>query len=96
MAGSRQREDREIVELMNASTARVKVWDLAIAMGTDPHPDNGRAIRVYEHAGFKLVDGPWIRAGAELSLWNAGGENHRHKCPLRGIGASFWNIRDGR
>ena len=36
------------------------------AIGTDPHPDNGRAIRAYEHAGFTIVDGPldtpWGRA----------------------------------
>jgi aminoglycoside 6'-N-acetyltransferase len=38
----------------------------APAIGTDPHPDNGRAIRSYEHAGFTIVDGPldtlWGRA----------------------------------
>jgi aminoglycoside 6'-N-acetyltransferase len=27
----------------------------APAVGTDPHPDNGRAIRAYEKAGFKVV-----------------------------------------
>jgi aminoglycoside 6'-N-acetyltransferase len=36
------------------------------AIGTDPHPENGRAIRAYEHAGFTIVDGPsdtpWGRA----------------------------------
>jgi aminoglycoside 6'-N-acetyltransferase len=38
----------------------------APAIGTDPHPDNARAIRAYEKAGFKLVSGPvdtrWGRA----------------------------------
>jgi aminoglycoside 6'-N-acetyltransferase len=36
------------------------------AIGTDPHPNNVRAIRAHEHSGFKLVDGPldtrWGRA----------------------------------
>ena len=30
----------------------------APAIGTDPHPDNRRAVRAYEHAGFTIVDGP--------------------------------------
>jgi len=34
--------------------------------GTDPHPDNARAIRAYEKAGFAAVSGPldtrWGRA----------------------------------
>jgi aminoglycoside 6'-N-acetyltransferase len=38
----------------------------APAIGTDPHPDNGRAIRAYEKAGFRAVSGPidtrWGRA----------------------------------
>ncbi|MET1111424.1 MAG: GNAT family N-acetyltransferase [Allosphingosinicella sp.] len=38
----------------------------APAVGTDPHPDNARAIRAYEKAGFKAVTGPvetrWGRA----------------------------------
>jgi aminoglycoside 6'-N-acetyltransferase len=38
----------------------------APAIGTDPHPDNKRAIRAYEKAGFAVVDGPldtrWGRA----------------------------------
>jgi aminoglycoside 6'-N-acetyltransferase len=38
----------------------------APAVGTDPHPDNGRAIRAYRKAGFKItggpVDTPWGRA----------------------------------
>jgi aminoglycoside 6'-N-acetyltransferase len=38
----------------------------APAIGTDPHPDNGRAIRAYEKAGFKVVSPPiatrWGRA----------------------------------
>lgn len=38
----------------------------APAIGTDPHPDNGRAIRAYEKAGFRRVSGPldtrWGRA----------------------------------
>lgn len=38
----------------------------APAVGTDPHPDNSRAIRAYEKAGFKAVSGPvetrWGRA----------------------------------
>ncbi len=38
----------------------------APAVGTDPHPDNARAIRAYEKAGFVLasgpVDTPWGRA----------------------------------
>lgn len=36
------------------------------AIGTDPHPDNVRAIRAYQKAGFKIVSGPvdtrWGRA----------------------------------
>lgn len=40
--------------------------DGAPAIGTDPHPDNARAIRAYEKAGFKAVTGPvdtrWGRA----------------------------------
>jgi aminoglycoside 6'-N-acetyltransferase len=38
----------------------------APAVGTDPHPDNARAIRAYEKAGFEPVGGPvdtrWGRA----------------------------------
>jgi aminoglycoside 6'-N-acetyltransferase len=38
----------------------------APAIGTDPHPDNLRARRAYEKAGFKAVGGPvhtrWGRA----------------------------------
>jgi aminoglycoside 6'-N-acetyltransferase len=38
----------------------------APAIGTDPHPDNARAIRAYEKAGFRKVSGPvetrWGRA----------------------------------
>jgi aminoglycoside 6'-N-acetyltransferase len=38
----------------------------APAIGTDPHPNNKRAIRAYQHAGFRIVDGPldtsWGRA----------------------------------
>jgi aminoglycoside 6'-N-acetyltransferase len=38
----------------------------APAVGTDPHPDNARAIRAYEKAGFRAVTGPvetrWGRA----------------------------------
>jgi aminoglycoside 6'-N-acetyltransferase len=38
----------------------------APAIGTDPHPDNVRAIRAYEKAGFEVVGGPietsWGRA----------------------------------
>jgi aminoglycoside 6'-N-acetyltransferase len=38
----------------------------APAIGTDPHPDNLRAIRAYEKAGFSVVSGPvetrWGRA----------------------------------
>lgn len=37
----------------------------APAVGTDPHPDNARAIRAYEKAGFAVcsgpVDTPWGR-----------------------------------
>jgi aminoglycoside 6'-N-acetyltransferase len=36
------------------------------AIGTDPHPDNARAIRAYQKAGFAIVSGavdtPWGRA----------------------------------
>ena len=36
------------------------------AIGTDPHPDNARAIRAYEKAGFSIAGGPvdtrWGRA----------------------------------
>jgi aminoglycoside 6'-N-acetyltransferase len=43
------------------------------AIGTDPHPDNRRAIRAYENAGFKIVDGPldtrWGRA-LLMERWN--------------------------
>jgi aminoglycoside 6'-N-acetyltransferase len=38
----------------------------APAVGTDPHPDNERAIRAYRNAGFTVVGGPldtpWGRA----------------------------------
>ncbi len=38
----------------------------APAIGTDPHPDNARAIRAYEKAGFTIasdpLDTPWGRA----------------------------------
>ena len=38
----------------------------APAIGTDPHPDNGRAIRAYEKAGFRIASAPldtrWGRA----------------------------------
>jgi aminoglycoside 6'-N-acetyltransferase len=38
----------------------------APAIGTDPHPDNKRAIRAYEKAGFAIASGPldtpWGRA----------------------------------
>lgn len=38
----------------------------APAIGTDPHPENGRAIRAYEKAGFKIASPPmdtrWGRA----------------------------------
>ena len=38
----------------------------APAIGTDPHPDNARAIRAYEKAGFAIAGGPldtrWGRA----------------------------------
>ena len=38
----------------------------AAAVGTDPHPDNARAIRAYEKAGFAVASGPldtaWGRA----------------------------------
>lgn len=38
----------------------------APALGVDPHPDNARAIRAYEKAGFALASGPcdtiWGRA----------------------------------
>ncbi|MCR8723198.1 GNAT family N-acetyltransferase [Frigidibacter sp. ROC022] len=38
----------------------------APAVGTDPHPDNRRAIRAYEKAGFRIAGGPldtpWGRA----------------------------------
>jgi aminoglycoside 6'-N-acetyltransferase len=38
----------------------------APAVGTDPHPDNARAIRAYEKAGFSTasepLDTPWGRA----------------------------------
>jgi aminoglycoside 6'-N-acetyltransferase len=38
----------------------------APAVGTDPHPDNARAIRAYEKAGFSIASGPletrWGRA----------------------------------
>ena len=30
----------------------------APAIGTDPHPDNARAIRAYEKVGFRKVSGP--------------------------------------
>jgi len=38
----------------------------APAVGTDPHPDNARAIRAYQKAGFAIASGPldtrWGRA----------------------------------
>ena len=38
----------------------------APAVGTDPHPDNARAIRAYEKAGFRIASAPldtlWGRA----------------------------------
>jgi aminoglycoside 6'-N-acetyltransferase len=38
----------------------------APVIGTDPHPDNGRAIGAYEKAGFKIMTAPvetrWGRA----------------------------------
>lgn len=38
----------------------------APAIGADPHPDNGRAIRAYQKAGFAITSGPvdtrWGRA----------------------------------
>jgi len=38
----------------------------APAIGTDPHPDNARAIRAYEKAGFRIASAPldtrWGRA----------------------------------
>jgi aminoglycoside 6'-N-acetyltransferase len=38
----------------------------APAIGTDPHPDNARAIRAYQKAGFAIASGPvdtlWGRA----------------------------------
>lgn len=40
--------------------------DGAAAVGTDPRPDNGRAIRAYQKAGFRIASGPvetrWGRA----------------------------------
>lgn len=49
---------RQHVERLFASGAPV--------IGTDPHPDNGRAIRAYEKAGFEVVSGAldtrWGRA----------------------------------
>jgi aminoglycoside 6'-N-acetyltransferase len=30
----------------------------APAIGTDPHPDNARAIRAYEKVGFVIAGGP--------------------------------------
>ena len=38
----------------------------APVIGTDPHPNNGRAVGAYENAGFKIAAGPaetpWGRA----------------------------------
>ena len=46
----------------------------APAVGTDPHPDNGRAIRAYEKAGFVIASEPmdtrWGRA-VLMVRWNA-------------------------
>ena len=44
-----------------------RLFDMgAPAVGTDPHPDNARAIHAYRKAGFKVVSGPvetrWGRA----------------------------------
>lgn len=48
----------------------------APAVGTDPHPDNKRAIRAYEKAGFVLTSGPldthWGRA-VLMENWRASG-----------------------
>lgn len=45
----------------------------ARAVGTDPHPDNGRAIRAYEKAGFVIASAPldtrWGRA-LLMENWN--------------------------
>jgi aminoglycoside 6'-N-acetyltransferase len=47
----------------------------AAAIGTDPHPDNGRAIRAYQKAGFALASGPldtrWGRA-VLMERWRPG------------------------
>jgi aminoglycoside 6'-N-acetyltransferase len=44
----------------------------ALAIGADPHPDNGRAIRAYQKAGFAIASGPmetrWGRA-VLMELW---------------------------
>jgi aminoglycoside 6'-N-acetyltransferase len=46
----------------------------APAVGTDPNPDNGRAIRAYEKAGFAIVSPPldtrWGRA-VLMENWNS-------------------------
>ena len=48
----------------------------APAVGTDPHPDNARAIRAYQKAGFAIAGGPldtiWGRA-VPMEAWPRGG-----------------------
>jgi aminoglycoside 6'-N-acetyltransferase len=51
------------------------------AIGTDPNPENARAIRAYEKAGFAIVSGPvetrWGLAILMERWWN-GASSHPH------------------
>ena len=52
----------------------------ALAVGTDPHPDNTRARRAYEKAGFRAVGGPITTPWGEAILmecWRQDGERTR-------------------
>jgi aminoglycoside 6'-N-acetyltransferase len=40
----------------------------APAVGTDPHPDNARARRAYEKAGFRMIGGPMGTPWGEVVL----------------------------
>lgn len=51
----------------------------APAVGTDPHPENARAIRAYEKAGFSVTGGPLQTDWADACLWSTGAERQ----PLR-------------
>lgn len=56
----------------------------APAVGTDPHPDNARARRAYEKAGFQMVGGPLMTPWGEVVLmecWRDNGQRTREAVP---------------